>query len=273
MFSCEFCENFKNTFFTEHLRWLLLYCTTSFNKALTQILRRLKPWSDVSEICDGENLWQWSRLKISLNAFRRLTILQKKNHHHHHHHYHYHHHWFPRIVIRDFFLACLVCIWCIYKRSGDGLDHYWFPLREKCANTEFFLVCIFPYLDWIRSKSPYSVWMRENKDQKKPRIWTLFTLYIYYHIEKYISQQWGLNCEVNWFLDIVQLCKGLDFLFVLIWKYIFLNVSPCSNFNQQLINWLSDLCRCLMDVGKIAPFLSVIFILFYSKRKKYYCLL
>ena len=24
MFSCEFCEIFKNTFFREHLRWLLL---------------------------------------------------------------------------------------------------------------------------------------------------------------------------------------------------------------------------------------------------------
>ena len=24
MFSCEICENFKNTFFTEHLQWLLL---------------------------------------------------------------------------------------------------------------------------------------------------------------------------------------------------------------------------------------------------------
>ena len=25
MFSCEFCESSKNTFFTEHLRWLLLF--------------------------------------------------------------------------------------------------------------------------------------------------------------------------------------------------------------------------------------------------------
>ena len=25
MFSCEFCEIFKNTVFTEHLQWLLLY--------------------------------------------------------------------------------------------------------------------------------------------------------------------------------------------------------------------------------------------------------
>ena len=39
--------------------------------------------------------------------------------------------------------------------------HLWsFALREKCLNTEFFLVCIFPHSDWI---------------QKKTRIWTLFT--------------------------------------------------------------------------------------------------
>ena len=31
----------------------------------------------VSEICDSEYLWQWSWLKIKLNAFRRSTILQK----------------------------------------------------------------------------------------------------------------------------------------------------------------------------------------------------
>ena len=43
-------------------------------------------------------------------------------------------------------------------------------LREKYRNTEFFLVCIFPY----------SVWIREDKDQKKLRIWTLFTqLYVF----------------------------------------------------------------------------------------------
>ena len=39
------------------------------------------------------------------------------------------------------------------------------PLREKCQNTEFFVVCIFLYLDW----------MQENTDQKKLSIWTLFT--------------------------------------------------------------------------------------------------
>ena len=32
----------------------------------------------LSEIRDGEDLWQWSRLEIRLNAFRRSTIPQKE---------------------------------------------------------------------------------------------------------------------------------------------------------------------------------------------------
>ena len=38
----------------------------------------LNPARGVSEIRDGEDLWQWSRLEIRLNAFRRSTILQKQ---------------------------------------------------------------------------------------------------------------------------------------------------------------------------------------------------
>ena len=53
-----------------------------------------------------------------------------------------------------------------------------FILREKCPNTELFYSVSFPirteYGD-LRSKSPYSVQMRENTDQKKLRIWILFT--------------------------------------------------------------------------------------------------
>ena len=36
------------------------------------------PARGVSEIRDGEDLWQWSRLEIRLNAFRRSTIRQKQ---------------------------------------------------------------------------------------------------------------------------------------------------------------------------------------------------
>ena len=44
----------------------------------------LRFWADsnpargVSEIRDDEDLWQWSRLEIKLNAFRRSTIPQKQ---------------------------------------------------------------------------------------------------------------------------------------------------------------------------------------------------
>ena len=50
-------------------------------------------------------------------------------------------------------------------------------LCEKCPNTEFFLVRISRIrteYGEIRSISPYSVQMRENTDQKKLLIWTLF---------------------------------------------------------------------------------------------------
>ena len=49
-------------------------------------------------------------------------------------------------------------------------------LNEKYPNTEFFLLRIFPHSDWIRRDtiSSYSVRIRENTDQKKLRIWTLF---------------------------------------------------------------------------------------------------
>ena len=46
-------------------------------------------------------------------------------------------------------------------------------LREKCRNTEFFLVNIFP--DWIRRDT------RENTKQEKNRIWTFFTQYFLRH--------------------------------------------------------------------------------------------
>ena len=36
------------------------------------------PARSVSEIRNGENLWQWSRLEIRLNPFRRSTIPQKQ---------------------------------------------------------------------------------------------------------------------------------------------------------------------------------------------------
>ena len=65
------------------------------------------------------------------------------------------------------------------------------PLREKCRNTEFFLVRIFRIwteYEEILHISPYSVQMQENMDQKKLRIWTLFTLRTFHISREHISE-------------------------------------------------------------------------------------
>ena len=41
---------------------------------------------------------------------------------------------------------------------------FWWELREKCSNTEFFLVRVFLYWDWIQ----------ENKDQKRSYLDTYY---------------------------------------------------------------------------------------------------
>ena len=53
-------------------------CTTSFNKAWTQVLRRFIATRGVSEIRYGEDLLQCSRLEIRLNNFRQSIIQQKQ---------------------------------------------------------------------------------------------------------------------------------------------------------------------------------------------------
>ena len=69
---------------------------------------------------------------------------------------------------------------CTIQHSQKGVwsfsSHESVTLCEKCPSTEFFLVRVFPRsrISHIRI-SPYSVRMRENTDQKKLRIWTLFT--------------------------------------------------------------------------------------------------
>ena len=74
-------------------------------------------------------------------------------------------------------------------------------LCEKCPNTEFFLVCIFhirtEYGD-LRSKFPYSVRIRENRDKKKHRIWTLFTQCITEKIRSRFVLFISLKLQFSW---------------------------------------------------------------------------
>ena len=45
------------------------------------------PAHGVSEIRDGEDLWQWSRLEIRLKLLLLVNHFAKTTHHHHHHHH------------------------------------------------------------------------------------------------------------------------------------------------------------------------------------------
>ena len=58
--------------------------------------------------------------------------------------------------------------------QGQACD----TLCKKCPNTEFFwsaFSCIRPECGSLRSKSPYSIGIQGNTDQKKLRIWARFT--------------------------------------------------------------------------------------------------
>ena len=80
----------------------------------------------------------------------------------------------------------------------------WHPLREKCPNTEFFLVRIFPHLDWIR------------RDTKSVQIRSFFLVGLLAHLDwiwtdtksvwKYRPEQtpfriWTLAYLDTWYLD------------------------------------------------------------------------
>ena len=76
-----------------------------------------------------------------------------------------------------------------------------FPLREKYPNTEFFLVRILPHWDLIRRDTPYSVRMQENTNQKKLRIWTLFTQSFFIFMEKRLITKFIKKMLCTWWSE------------------------------------------------------------------------
>ena len=73
------------------------------------------------------------------------------------------------------YMLCLEFLFILVKNDPNitGTDTVW-----KESKYGVFLVRVFLYSYYIGdllSKSPYSVQMQENTDQKKLRIWTLFT--------------------------------------------------------------------------------------------------
>ena len=65
--------------FHEWRRGVVVITTTQLqtSKPELRFCAGSNPIRGVSEICDGEDLLQWSRLEIKINVFRWSTILQK----------------------------------------------------------------------------------------------------------------------------------------------------------------------------------------------------
>ena len=82
----------------------------------------------------------------------------------------------------------------------------------KCPNTEFFLVLIFLYSDWIR----------ENTDQKKLRIWTL---HIVVHFQLLFSSQES-HLKISCASPISCQCSHLFVMWeFLLWLYIYSKIT------------------------------------------------
>ena len=86
------------------------YYNTSFNKVWTQLLRRFKSAQvarGMSKIWDSEDLWQWTRSEIRLNALSHSTIPQKQS-------------------VAIIFIATLLALWETIKNETKRLVvHYW----------------------------------------------------------------------------------------------------------------------------------------------------
>ena len=101
-------------------------------------------------------------------------------------------------------------------------DCHYRPLREKCPNTEFLLVRIFPNSNWIRRETSYA---GKYGPEKSPYLDTFhvvgvwiskadnsYGVLLFYKIKRPETQNLNISC-----------CGKL---LILTWKYALLNIFP-----------------------------------------------
>ena len=81
--------------------------------------------------------------------------------------------WYPLLKVTDSKRDVFSFINSSFRESSSKLLqalHYylWLSLREKCPNTEFFLVRIFPHSDWIRRDTKYLSVLTPNAGKYGP---------------------------------------------------------------------------------------------------------
>ena len=65
--SCEFCEVSKNTFFTEHLRWLLLNIAVDIWKLFNRLCKLLFDWIQINMIFKSSRSQEFFKIGVYKN--------------------------------------------------------------------------------------------------------------------------------------------------------------------------------------------------------------
>ena len=95
-------------------------------------------------------------------------------------------------------------LWCIAKLLSTNVTEPAFTLREKCSNTELFLVRIYLYSDWIRRFTKYICVFTPNTGKH----WPETTPYLDTFHERYLFKLNNGNtramCEICLKLEIHQ---------------------------------------------------------------------
>ena len=125
-------------------------------------------------------------------------------------------------------------------------------LREKCANAEFFLVVfsrVRTEYGEIRSISTYSVQMRENTDQKKLCIWTLFTQCWNYTHRGVFKALWNISdrafCENSWWLTAV----------ICFHKKLYLNIWQGCEYGADSRKFITKILICISSNWEFCCFI------------------
>ena len=88
--------------------------TIAFSEAWTQVLHSLNRARSVSEVCDSENLWQWSRLKMRLLSLNHSAKII---------HYHHHNCWKKEIKWECSLIASIKCWSLVTGRKQSHLSN------------------------------------------------------------------------------------------------------------------------------------------------------
>ena len=104
--------------------------------------------------------------------------------------------------------------WCVTKKCDTAkqkLDfHCQFhlvPLREKCPNTELFMVRIFPHLDYIWRDTSYLSLSTSLSFRISPyavRIWTLFASCTLFVLMFHDCITYGINMTILWWMGVAK---------------------------------------------------------------------